>query len=132
MKVLKQYSLIALFVALSHPQTDQDVGSRVIMRFTEHPRIICVGAEADDCKLSGYIHTYINGRTGVTIILYGQKYKYSLYNQNSIVFTIKIHVTETWYSWSTEPLLNGHLLGLLQNRARASADPQVDPWLQFR
>ena len=48
---------------------DQDVGSSVITRFTEHPRTICVGAEADDCKLSGYIHTYINGRTGGTIIL---------------------------------------------------------------
>ena len=38
--------------------TDQDVGSSVIMRSTEHPRIICMGAEVDDCKLSGYIHTY--------------------------------------------------------------------------
>ena len=48
--------------------TDQDVGSSVITRFAEHPLIICVGAEADDCKLSGYI-------------LYGQKHKYSLYYQ---------------------------------------------------
>ena len=51
---------------------DQDIGSSVIMRFSEHPRIICVGAEADDCKLSGYIHTYINGHTGGTIILLGK------------------------------------------------------------
>ena len=31
-----------------------------------------VGAEADDCKLSGYIHIYINGRTGGIIILSGK------------------------------------------------------------
>ena len=123
MKVLKLYSPIALFAMLSPPQTDQDVGSSVIMCFTEHPRIICVGTEADDCNLSGYIHTYINGCTGGTIILYGQKYKYNLYNQNSIVFTIKAHVNGTWYSGSIEPLLNGHLLGLLQNSARVSTDP---------
>ena len=92
---------------------DQDVGSSVNTRFSKHPRIICVGAEADDYKLSGYIHTYMNGYTGGTTILYGQKYKYSLYNQNSSVFTIKIHVTGTWYSLSTEPLLNGRLLGVL-------------------
>ena len=109
---------------------DQDVGSSVITRFTEHPRIICVGAEADDCKLSGYIHTYINGRTGGTTILYGQKYKYSLYYQRSIVFTIKIHVTGRWYSLSTEPLLNGHLLGLLQNSARPGPGLPADPGLQ--
>ena len=51
---------------------DQDVGSSVNTRFSKHPRITCVGAEADDCKLSGYIHTYINGRTGGTIILSGK------------------------------------------------------------
>ena len=32
---------------------------------------MCVGAEADDCKLSGYIH-YINGPTGGIIILSGK------------------------------------------------------------
>ena len=58
---------------------DQDVGSSVITRFAEQPRIICEGAEADDYKLSGYIHIYINGHTGGTTILYEQKYKYSLY-----------------------------------------------------
>ena len=41
-------------------------------RFTEHPRIICVGAEADDYKLSGYIYIYINDRTGGIIILSGK------------------------------------------------------------
>ena len=51
---------------------DQDVGSSVNTRFSEHPRIICVRAEADDCKLSGYIHIYINGRTGGIIILSGK------------------------------------------------------------
>ena len=51
---------------------DQDVGSSVDTHFSEHPHIICVGAEADDCKLSGYIHTYINGRTGGTIVLAGK------------------------------------------------------------
>ena len=55
---------------------DQDVGSSVIKCFSEHPRVIREGAEADDCKLSGYIHIYIkNGRTGGTKILYRQKYK---------------------------------------------------------
>ena len=48
---------------------DQDVGSSVNTRFFEHPRIICVGAEADDCKLSGYIHIFINGHTRGIIIL---------------------------------------------------------------
>ena len=51
---------------------DQDVGSSVKTRFCEHPRIICVGAEADDCKLSGYIYIYINDRTGGIIILSGK------------------------------------------------------------
>ena len=31
-----------------------------------------MGAEADNCKLSGYIHIYINGRKGGTIILSGK------------------------------------------------------------
>ena len=50
---------------------DQDVGSSVNTRFCEYPRIICVGDEADDCKLSGYIyiHTHINDRTGGIILL---------------------------------------------------------------
>ena len=30
---------------------------------------MCVGAEAEDCHLSGYIHIYINGRTGGIPIL---------------------------------------------------------------
>ena len=30
---------------------------------------MCVGAEAEDCYLSGYIHVYINGRTGDISIL---------------------------------------------------------------
>ena len=51
---------------------DQDVGSSVKTRFREHPRIICGGAEADDCKLSCYIHIYINDRTGGTIMLSGK------------------------------------------------------------
>ena len=51
---------------------DQDVGSSVKTRFCEHPRIICVGAEADDCKLFGYIHIYIHDRTGGIIILSGK------------------------------------------------------------
>ena len=40
--------------------------------FCEHPHIICMGVEADDCKLSGYIHIYINGRTGGIIVLSGK------------------------------------------------------------
>ena len=30
---------------------------------------MCVGAEAEDYHLSGYIHIYINGRTGEVSIL---------------------------------------------------------------
>ena len=67
---------------------DQDVGSSVNTRFPEHPRIICVGAEADDCKLSGSIHTYVNGRKGGTTILYGQKYKYNLYYQKHCFYNL--------------------------------------------
>ena len=73
---------------------DQDVGSSVNTRFSEHPRIICVGAEADDCKLSGYIHIYINGRIGGIIILSGKSINTTFIIQN-IVFTIGIHVTRT-------------------------------------
>ena len=73
---------------------DQDVGSSVNTRFSEHPRIICVGAEADDCKLSGYIHIYINGRTGGIIILLGKSINTTFIHQN-IVFTMGIHVTRT-------------------------------------
>ena len=51
---------------------DQDIGSSVIKCFSEHPHVIHEGAEADDCKLSGYIHIYINGRTGGIIILSGK------------------------------------------------------------
>ena len=58
---------------------DQYVGSSVITRFFEHPRVIREGAEADDCNLSGHIHIYINGHTGGTKILYGQKYKHNLH-----------------------------------------------------
>ena len=61
---------------------DQDVGSSVNTRFSEDPRIICVGAEADDCKLSGYIHIYINGRKGGILILSGKSI--------NIAFIIKI------------------------------------------
>ena len=105
---------------------DQDVGSSAITSFFKHPGIICVGAEADDFKLSGYI--YIHKRPHMRhYTTFRQKYKNSLYNQNSIVFTIQIHVTRTWYSSSTEPLLNGHLLGLLQNSARPG--PGLPPGL---
>ena len=51
---------------------DQDIGSSVLTRFSEHPRITCVGAEADDYKLSDYIHIYISGCTGGTTILSGK------------------------------------------------------------
>ena len=51
---------------------DQDVGSSVKTRFCEHPHIICVVAEADDCKLLGCIHIYIDDRTGGIIILSGK------------------------------------------------------------
>ena len=36
---------------------DQDVGSRVIKYFSEHPRTSYEVAEADDGKLSDYIKT---------------------------------------------------------------------------
>ena len=55
---------------LPPPSQDQDVGLSVKMRyFCKHPRTMCVGAEAKDCHLSGYIHIYINGRTGDISIL---------------------------------------------------------------
>ena len=55
---------------LSPPSKDQDVGLSVKMRyFCEHPRTLCVGAEAEDCHLSGYTYVYINGRTGDISIL---------------------------------------------------------------
>ena len=69
------------------------------MLFSEHPHVICKGVEADDCNLSGYIHIYINGRTGGAKILYGKKYKYSLYYQkhclyNSDIYHLKMIVFE--------------------------------------
>ena len=55
---------------LSPPSKDQDVGLSVKKRlFCKHPRTMCVGAEAKDCHLSGYIYIYINGRTGDISIL---------------------------------------------------------------
>ena len=51
---------------------DQDVGSSVNTCFSEHPHIMCAGAEADDYKLLGYIDKYINGRTRGIIILSGK------------------------------------------------------------
>ena len=63
---------------------DQDVGSSVKMRFCEHPRIICVGAEADDCKHSGYIHIYINGRIGGIIVLLGKSINTALINSEKL------------------------------------------------
>ena len=70
---------------------DQDVGSSVNTCFCEHPRIICVGAEAAVCNLSGYIHIYINVRTGGIIVLSGKSInttlinsiKYCFYNGNT-------------------------------------------------
>ena len=61
MQVIKLHSLIAWFAYADTSFTDQDVGSRVIMRYSEHPRSIYVGAEADDWqtfKITKY------GRTG--------------------------------------------------------------------
>ena len=44
---------------------DRDIVLSVKMHyFCEHPRTLCVGAEADDYNLSGYTHVYINGRIG--------------------------------------------------------------------
>ena len=63
---------------------------------------------------------------------FGQKYKNSLYYQNSIVFTTAIHVIRTWHSSSTEPLLDGRLLRLLQNSARPGPGLPLDPGLQYR
>ena len=48
---------------------DQDVGSSVNM-----------GAEADDCNLSGYIHIYINSHTGGIIALLGKSINTALIN----------------------------------------------------
>ena len=67
---------------------DQDVGSSVNTRFSEHPRIICAGDEADDCKLSGYIHIYINGRTGGIIILSGKSINTTFIIQIALFFQL--------------------------------------------
>ena len=39
-----------------------------------------MGAEADDCNLSGYTHVYINGRTGGIILLSGKSINTALIN----------------------------------------------------
>ena len=65
---------------------DQDVGSSVKTRFCEHPRIICVGAKADDCKLLGYIHVYINGYTGGIVVLWGKSINTTLINSEKTLF----------------------------------------------
>ena len=54
--------------------------------FCKHPRIICVGAEADDCKLSGYIHVYIKQPHRRHHNTFRQKYKYSLDKINKTLF----------------------------------------------
>ena len=70
MKVIKHHSPVASFATLPPPQQDRDVGLSVKMSyFWEHPRALCVGAEAEDCHLSGYTQVYINGRTGDISIL---------------------------------------------------------------
>ena len=71
--------------------TDQDVGSSVIMCFVEHPCIIREGAEADDCKLSGYIHIYITE----ALKYFTGKSINKAFIIISIVFTIQIHFTRT-------------------------------------
>ena len=61
MRVIKHYSLIALFVALNTSFKDQIIGSRVFRFHPEHPRISYVGAEADDWPTLRFNK---NGRTG--------------------------------------------------------------------
>ena len=70
MKVIKHYSPVASFATLPPPLQDRDIGLSVKMRyFCEHPRTLCVGAEADDCHLLGYTHVYMNGRIGDILLL---------------------------------------------------------------
>ena len=54
---------------------------------------MCVGAEAEDCHLSGYIHIYINGRTGGILILESTSIK-SFYIPSKHCFTM-VHVIRT-------------------------------------
>ena len=53
---------------------------------------MCVGAEADDCNLSGYTHVYINGHTRGIIALSGKSINTALIIQY-IVCTMGINVT---------------------------------------
>ena len=46
--------------------------------FCKHPRTMCVGAEAEDCHLSGYTKVYVNARTGEVLLLGTHKYKKQL------------------------------------------------------
>ena len=68
---------------LPPPQQDRDIGLSVKTRyFCEHPRTLCVGAEAEDCNLSGYTNVYINGRIGDILILGTHKYKKRLHHNH--------------------------------------------------
>ena len=90
MKVIKHYSPVASFATLPPPQQDRDIGLSVKMRyFCEHLHTLCVGAEAEDCHLSGYTQVYINGRTGDISILERTSIK-STYIMNIVLPIIKI------------------------------------------
>ena len=86
---------------------DQDVGLCVNTRFSEHPRIICVGVEADDCNLSGYIHIYTNGRTGGITLLSGKSIN------KALLYFIKTLCLQWEYMSFKHNILRA--LGLYQN-----------------
>ena len=50
---------------------------------------MCVGAEAEDCNLSGYTQVYVNGRTGDISILERTSIK-GAYIMNIVLQIIKI------------------------------------------
>ena len=74
---------------------DQDVGSSVITHiFANTPALYAWGLKPTTANFH-ITHIHKNDRTGGTIILSGKKYKYSLHNQNKIVFTMTRFVTRT-------------------------------------
>ena len=96
--------------------------------FCEHLRIICVGVEADGCNLSGYIHIYINSRTGGILILESTSTK-SFYIPSKHCFTIA-HVIRTQHPSSIASLLNERPAELPQSSAWQLLDFCPNPGMQ--
>ena len=56
MRVIKPYSPIAWFVVLNTSFEGSKTGIKSDQVYPEHPHTSYVGAEADDCQLSGLIY----------------------------------------------------------------------------